>query len=200
MQIQRVDWYGTLAKRVQQQRDLSSMQETDLMWQTQPPAMTRLHCLLLDCSGSMLARRNLSLAKGLLQHWVQQLYQHREHLMVIGFGGDKVTLLQPARKAVAFNEHWIQAIRGGGGTPVVDAVAKADILLRNARRKQSELQTALWMLTDGRFQAMPEPPQQAQQCTIVDFEQNSVALGRARQIAQFWGAHYSRAGDWLTGP
>ena len=50
-----------------------------------------MHCLLLDCSGSMLKRSNLALAKGLLLRWSEQVYRQRGELAVIAFGYGGIT-------------------------------------------------------------------------------------------------------------
>lgn len=152
-----------------------------------------LHCLLLDCSASMLRRRQLALAKGLLLHWSAQLYRQRAEVAVIGFGGNGARLLQPPRKAVAVNERWIAAIDGGGATPVADALAQAEQLLQRERRRQPGRRLGLWLLTDGRFAELPPLPVGSDFCVVVDFEQAALPLGRARRLAERWRADYVRA-------
>ncbi|MCM8564420.1 vWA domain-containing protein [Thauera linaloolentis] len=154
-----------------------------------------LHCILLDCSASMLQGRRLALAKGLLLRWTAGFYRRREDLAVIGFSGQQARVLQPPRKAVAFNEAWIAAIPGGGGTPARSAVALADALLRKRRRSTPEQHVALWLLTDARFDDIPPRPRDADICTVVDFDDAAVALGRAARIGSAWGADVVRAAD-----
>ncbi len=154
-----------------------------------------LHCLVLDCSASMLRHRNLALAKGLLLHWVRHIYRQRAELAVIAFAGRQARILQPPTKAVAFNEQWIGAIRGGGGTPVVSGMQLAENLLRQVRRNTPDKKIGLWLLTDGRFSELPAPSALADFSVVVDFENAAVPLHRAERIAENWGAALLRAAD-----
>ena len=156
-----------------------------------------LHCILLDCSASMLRGKRLSLAKGILLRWTAEFYRRREDLAVIGFSGEQARVLQPPRKAVAFNEAWIAAIPGGGGTPAQSAVALADALLRKRRRAVPEQHVALWLLTDARFDDIPPRPRGANICMVVDFDDAAVTLDRATRIGAAWDAEVVRATDLL---
>lgn len=141
----------------------------------------------------MLQGRRLSLAKGLLLRWTAEFYRRREHLAVIGFSGRHARVLQPPRKAVAFNEAWIAAIPGGGATPACSAVELAERLLQQRRRKLPTQAVVLWLLTDARFSALPPRPRHADRCIVVDFDDAAVALGRAERIARAWDAELLRA-------
>ena len=136
----------------------------------------------------MLQGSRLALAKGLLLEWTAQFYRRREDLTVIAFAGNQARVLQPPRKAVAFNAAWIAKIAGGGATPARSAVALADSVLEKRRRSVPKQHIVLWLLTDARFDDLPPRPRHADVCTVVDFDDASVALGRARRIAQAWDA------------
>jgi magnesium chelatase subunit ChlD-like protein len=183
-----VDWQRTLAAKGR-----ARLAPEHLRFRRQPVAAGRLHCLVLDCSGSMLKHDNLSLAKGLLLGWTQWLYRQRAELAVIGFGGGGARVLQPPRRAVAFNDDWIGGIGGGGGTPVADALKLAQRLMAQSRRRTPGRQQGLWLLTDGRFNALPPRPRHADFCVVVDFERDAVALGRAARIAGLWQAEHVHA-------
>jgi magnesium chelatase subunit ChlD-like protein len=154
-----------------------------------------LHCLLLDCSGSMLKRSNLALAKGLLLRWSEQIYRQRGELAVIGFAGNQARLLQRPHKAVAYSDAWIAAIGGGGGSPLASGLALAERTLARVRKSAPGKRIGLWLLSDGRFSQLPARPRQADFCVLVDFENQPVPLGRAAQIARLWGAEHVRAAD-----
>lgn len=143
----------------------------------------------------MLQSSRLSLAKGLLLEWTAQFYRRREDLAVIGFAGTQARVLQPPRKAVAFNEAWIAEIAGGGATPARSAVALADAVLSKRRHNVPGQHIAVWLLTDARFDDLPPRPRHADVCTVVDFDDAAVALGRAARIAQAWGAECWLATD-----
>ena len=157
-----------------------------------------LLCLVLDCSASMLAGRNLALAKGLLLAWAEHIYQQRAYLCVIGFGGSEARVLQAPRKAARINTHWIAPISGGGGTPLLKGLALAERMLAQARKKNPRQFTSLWLLTDGRFPYLPPRPLHADTCAVVDFENAPVRLGRAQQLAQRWQGDYRHAQEFSS--
>ena len=145
----------------------------------------------------MLLGENLSRAKTLLLHWSQTLYRQRAKLCVIAFSGHQARVLQSPCKASGFNEHWIEPITGGGGTPVESSLTTAANLLRATRMKSPEQKIGLWLLTDGRFKSLPARPAHANFCTVVDFEDNAVPLRRALKLSQSWKADYLHAAQML---
>jgi len=169
-----------------------------LRFQQQAAEAGTLHCLVLDCSGSMLKRRNLALAKGLLLRWSEQVYRQRGELMVIGFAAGQARLLCKPQKARSSNHAWIDAIGGGGGSPVAAALELAERTLVRERRNARGKRIGLWLLSDGRFDPLPARPPSADFCVVVDFENASVPLGRAAQIARSWGAECVPAKNLLT--
>ena len=167
-----------------------------LRFQPRASSSGELHCLLLDCSGSMLKRHNLGLAKGLLVQLSEQLYRRRSELAVIIFAGRQAQVLQAPRRVAAFNEAWIAPIGAGGGSPLASGVEQAERLLAQARRRVPGQRRYLWLLSDGRFQALPTRPLHVDECLVVDFDNASVPLGRAARIAERWQAQYCRAEQW----
>ncbi|MCY1495921.1 cobaltochelatase subunit [compost metagenome] len=190
----RIHWPRSLLKKANQRLRLEHLQ-----FQRQASGAGELHCLLLDCSASMLKRHNLALAKGLLLHWTRQLYRRRSELAVIAFAGRHARVLQAPQRVAAFNERWIEPIGGGGGSPVASGLALAEQLLRQARRAAPGKHLQLWLLSDGRFAQLPARPQGADRCVVVDFDNAAVPLGRAAQLARLWQAEYLRAAELLVG-
>ncbi len=189
---QRIHWSRTLLNK-----KAAPLLVEHLHFQRQAGEDGLLHCLLLDCSGSMLKRSNLALAKGLLLRWSEQIYRQRGELAVIGFAGNQARLLQPPQKAVPYNDAWIAAIGGGGGSPAVNAVQLAEQTLAKVRKATPGKQIGLWLLSDGRFSQLPARPRHADFCVVVDFENQPLPLGRAAQIARLWDAEHLRAVDLL---
>jgi len=176
------------------------LQARDLRYRPQPVGSNTLHCVLLDMSASMLRGEKLALAKGCLLALTESFYRRREHLAVIGFSGNEARLLQAPAKATAFNADWIRPLRGGGGTPLASAMALAERLLQRARSASSGQLLSVWLLTDGRFAALPARPRLADSCQIVDFETEAIALQRCRRLAQDWDAQWICAAQWQSGP
>ncbi|WP_243632273.1 vWA domain-containing protein [Parazoarcus communis] len=189
----RIDWLRTLVAK-----GPAMLARQHLRHRPPPAGGATLYCLLLDCSASMLRSRRLALAKGLLLEWAAERYRRREPFAVIGFGGKGARVLQAPRKAVAFNERWIAPIAGGGGSPADAAVALADQLLARRRRSKPDERFVVCLLSDVRFTALPPRPQQADHCTIIDFDEGPLALGRARQLARAWQADHRSAAELVS--
>ncbi len=154
-----------------------------------------LHCVLIDQSASMLRGHQLAWAKGCLLALTEQVYQRRERLAVIGFGGTDARLLQAPGKVAAFNAAWIAPLGGGGATPIEAALRMlSDVMARDAKRTPAPV--TLWLLTDGRFDPLPERPPHIDACHIVDFEGDGLRLRRCAQLAKAWDARLSQAHDW----
>jgi magnesium chelatase subunit I len=184
----RVDWPRTLVNKADR-----PLCREHLRYRRRAAPGNFLYCLVLDCSASMLRGGALSFAKGLLLRWSQGIYRQRARLAVITFSGGTARLAQPPARPAACNESWIRALAGGGATPVMAAMKLAASLLRRERRRDPGQDIGLWLLTDGRFEALPPRPEDADFCVVVDFEDAPVPLRRAARIAAAW-ARNRRAG------
>jgi magnesium chelatase subunit ChlD-like protein len=180
------NWPATLAAR-----GAAPLAPQHLRRRPQPPSSQRLHCFVLDCSGSMAAGGALARAKGVLLALMEQAYRRRERVALLSFAGTRVELRLPPRKAAAWNDDWVNAIGAGGGTPLGPAIAQAAQLLARGGGEGW-----LWLLTDGRARDWPARPAEAAQLRVVDFEQGRLRLGRAQALARAWGAECLRAEDW----
>jgi magnesium chelatase subunit ChlD-like protein len=169
------------------------LQLRDLRYRPQPLGSNTLHCVLLDMSASMLRGEKLALAKGCLLALTERVYRRREHLAVIGFGGNEARLLQAPGKVATFNAVWIAPLRGGGATPGESALQLAQTLMQRSRKASTVQNLSLWLLTDGRFAALPARPALADSCHIVDFENEAVALRRCQRLARDWDAQWIAA-------
>ena len=140
----------------------------------------------------MVRHGGLALAKGLLLAWSRQLGSRRERLAVIGFAGEGARLLK-APEVAAGNLAWLDAVPGGGGTPLAAGIDLAEAILCRLKRRTPALKAACWLLSDGRFTHFPRAPARADWCALVDCEQSAVAAGRCRALARHWGAAYFSA-------
>jgi Mg-chelatase subunit ChlI len=179
----RIHWPRTLLQKANQ-----PLTREHLRFQRRAAAGSVLHCLVLDCSASMLCSNALSLAKGLLLRLANRLYHQRAELAVIAFNGQGAKLVQPPGKAIAFNENWIRPLAGSGGTPILSGLRLAEKILQTIRRRTPDKHLGLWLLTDGRFPGTPPRPEPADFRVVVDFEAAALPLGRAGHIASAWQA------------
>ena len=118
----------------------------------QPVALrpARLHCIVLDTSGSMRRNGRLALAKGHAAFMIEQAARLGDDVALLRFGGQGVELLLPPGPARAAGSLRLRPLGGGGGTPLAEALVQADRLLQRALRRNGPAECWLWLLTDGR--------------------------------------------------
>lgn len=154
-----------------------------------------LHCVVLDCSGSMLSGKRLSIAKGIVVKLFDRAYAERAEVALVCFGGTEAHVRREPGAAHWWNDRWLAPVGGGGGTPLAKGVAMASNVLAKARRARPSQQRFLWLLTDGRTPDVPARPVDADRIVVVDFESASVKLGRCVTLADAWQADYTTLND-----
>ncbi|WP_323745928.1 vWA domain-containing protein [Diaphorobacter caeni] len=174
-----MDWPRTLVARGAEKLALGHLRFRDM-----ERVSARLHCVLLDCSSSMVTTGALARAKGVLLDLFREAYLRREHVALICFGGEGVQLRLAPCKAGAWSDDWIAPIGGGGGTPLAEALGRADDLL--AAHGGGGTQGWLWLLSDARTRELPRRPVHADAIRVLDFESGRVRLKRARMLAEAW--------------
>ena len=152
--------------------------------------VARLHCIVLDTSGSMRRGGRLSLAKGHAALLIEQAARLGDDVALLRFGGQGVELLLPPGRARAAGSLLLRPVGGGGGTPLAEALAQAEQLLQRALRRDGPTECWLWLLTDGRTLEPPQVPKSAQRRVILDFDEPVQGLGRCADWAKQWSAEY----------
>jgi magnesium chelatase subunit ChlD-like protein len=154
---------------------------------------SRLHCIVLDTSGSMRQRGRLALAKGYASFMIEQAARQGDDVALLRFGGEGVELLLPPGRARLSGSQRLRPLGGGGGTPLAAALAQAERLLQRTLRVSGPSECWLWLLTDGRTLEQPQAPLTPQHLVIVDFDDPKKNLGRCAVWATRWGAEHHLA-------
>lgn len=182
--MQSIDWVRTLAARGQQR-----LQAAHIQRQTAEHYHTAMHCIVLDCSASMLHSGALAQAKGVLLALLQSIYQQRAHASLLCFGGQGLQWRLRTQRPPAWNDSWLAPIGGGGHSPLAQALSEADCALQTAKRYPLTART-LWLLSDGRVPSLPAMPEHAAQIHLIDCELTRIPLARMAQLAQQWQCGY----------
>ncbi|MGO2007936.1 AAA family ATPase [Vreelandella alkaliphila] len=148
------------------------------------------HLVLLDTSGSTLGQRLLGQAKGLVESLVGQAYAAREQVAVLGFGNGGVVSLLSRRRAPKNARGTLDHAKGGGGTPLREAIVEAKRLIQQWQRREPGLQVRTYLITDGRTRESVDDLAPLGDCLLVDTEQSRVKRGQGVRIAQQLGARY----------
>ena len=183
-QAPRPDWFATLVEH----RGRRPWRR--LCYRRPRSGQPMLHLVLLDTSASTLGRRLLGRAKGVVDALARRAYAAREQIAVLGFGNDGVATLQPRRRAPRDLLERLDAVPGGGGTPLREAVQQAAHLVRRWRRQDAGLHVRTYLITDGRTRQPLSGLPPLGDCVVVDTETAAVKRGRGRDIARALGADY----------
>jgi magnesium chelatase subunit ChlD-like protein len=158
-----------------------------------------LHCLLIDCSASMLLSQQLAAAKGMLMQLIQMAYDQQADIAIVGFAGAEARVFvgpTRARPPTSIHaEEWLKPVRGGGATPLTRGVTTASRLLAQAKQSRSQQSTWLWLMTDGRSTESPSRPAAADNIVVIDCERGRVRLRGCLALARHWSAQYIDLGD-----
>ena len=180
-----IDWVTSLT-----QKGPSVLRREHLRPRRTPAYAPVVHCVLLDCSASMVRDGGLAMAKGLLLQMLRRFRRDRAEVALICFGGGQAEVRFGPAVPGGWNEQWVEPIGGGGGTPLALGLAAGERLLGGTTSKHPGTQGWLWLLSDGRTVERPPRPDHAAQTVVVDFEVARLALGGCRALANAWQAHY----------
>ncbi|PJX13959.1 magnesium chelatase [Halomonas sp. 141] len=148
------------------------------------------HLVLLDTSGSTLGQRLLGQAKGLVEALVTQAYATREQVAVLGFGNGGVMPILSRRRAPKNVRGTLDNAKGGGGTPLREAIIEAKRLIRQWQRREPGLRVRTYLITDGRTREHVDDLAPLEECLLIDTEQSRVKRGQGKRIALQLGARY----------
>ena len=177
----RVDWWRTLIAPVWPG-------EARLCFARPRPSRAWLTLVLLDTSASTLAYQALGRAKSAVLAVAEQTRARRETFALVTFGNQQTRLaIRPQRVCGNLKQH-LSRLPGGGGTPLADALATANQILRRERRAVDGC--SVYLFSDGRVALSHLPVPDFGAWTVVDTEQRRRPLGLARRLAQYLGADY----------
>jgi magnesium chelatase subunit D len=111
----------------------------------QPTATTTIFAV--DASGSAALHR-LAEAKGAVELLLADCYVRRDCVGLIAFRGAQAQTLLPPTRALARAKRCLDALPGGGGTPIASGLETALVLGREEARRGRRVQIVI--LTDGR--------------------------------------------------
>ena len=101
----------------------------------------------IDASGSAALER-LAEAKGAVELLLKDSYARRDHICVISFRDKRAQLQLPATRSLVRAKRELQALPGGGGTPLASALELA--LETSLQARQKGMTPTVVVLSDGR--------------------------------------------------
>lgn len=139
-------WQTIRSTASNQNRSLH-VRASDLRIKRYEETSDRVLIFAVDASGS-LAMTRLAEAKGAVELLLSDAYSRRDHVALLAFRGEGAEVLLPPTRSLVQTKRRLQALPGGGGTPLA---AGLKLALECAERSMRQGMTpTIVLLTDGR--------------------------------------------------
>ncbi|GIF03174.1 VWA domain-containing protein [Actinoplanes siamensis] len=143
---------------------------------------------VVDASGSMAARKRMTLVKTAVLSLLRDAYQRRDRIGMITFRGSDADVVLPPTSSHEVGVMRLAALRTGGRTPLAAGLRAAARTVATERRRDPRRRPLLVLVTDGRATSGPDPLLLAPALTgvatvVVDCESGPIKLGLAGKLA-----------------
>jgi magnesium chelatase subunit D len=143
---------------------------------------------VVDASGSMAARRRMTVVKTAVLSLLRDAYQRRDRVGMITFRGRDAEQVLPPTSSHEVGVLRLASLRTGGRTPLAAGLRAAATTLATERRRDPRRRPLLIVVTDGRATSGPDPATVAPAlagvaAVVVDCESGPIRLGLARRLA-----------------
>ncbi|MFI7603192.1 VWA domain-containing protein [Actinoplanes sp. NPDC049681] len=143
---------------------------------------------VVDASGSMAARKRMTVVKTAVLSLLRDAYQRRDRIGMITFRGSTAEQVLPPTSSHEVGVLRLASLRTGGRTPLAAGLRTAAATIATERRRDPRRRPLLIVVTDGRATSGADPalmaPALAGVATVVvDCESGPVRLGLARRLA-----------------
>jgi magnesium chelatase subunit D len=143
---------------------------------------------VVDASGSMAARKRMTVVKTAVLSLLRDAYQRRDRVGMITFRGREAEQVLPPTSSHEVGVLRLAGLRTGGRTPLAAGLRRAAATIATERRRDPRRRPLLIVVTDGRATSGPDPVEVAPAlrgvaAVVVDCESGPVRLGLARRLA-----------------
>ena len=126
------------------------LQEEDLRFKQRERKMGHLAVFVVDCSGSMGAKRRMIETKGAILSLLIDCYEKRDKVSMIAFRKDRAEIVLPPTNSVELASKRLEQMPVGGKTPLGAGLLKTFELLRKTRLKEPHTRIVVVIVSDGR--------------------------------------------------
>ena len=143
---------------------------------------------VVDASGSMAARKRMTVVKTAVLSLLRDAYQRRDRIGMITFRGHGAEQVLPPTSSHEVGVLRLASLRTGGRTPLAAGLRAAAATIATERRRDPRRRPLLIVVTDGRATSGPDPVTVAPAlagvaAVVVDCESGPIRLGLARRLA-----------------
>ena len=166
----------------------TTVQARDLREAVHVGREANLVLFVVDASGSMAARKRMTVVKTAVLSLLRDAYQRRDRVGMITFRGSGAEQVLPPTSSHEVGVLRLAGLRTGGRTPLAAGLRAAAATIAIERRRDPRRRPLLIVVTDGRATSGPDPVLVAPAlagvaAVVVDCESGPVRLGLARRLA-----------------
>jgi magnesium chelatase subunit D len=174
-------------------RRMGVVQPRDLREAVHVGREANLVLFVVDASGSMAARKRMTVVKTAVLSLLRDAYQRRDRIGMITFRGSTADQVLPPTSSHEVGVLRLAGLRTGGRTPLAAGLRAAAATIATERRRDPRRRPLLIVVTDGRATSGPDPVLVAPAlagvaAVVVDCEAGPIRLGLARRLAAALGA------------
>ena len=149
---------------------------------------SNLVLFVVDASGSMAARRRMTVVKTAVLSLLRDAYQRRDRIGMITFRGHAAEVVLPPTSSHEVGVLRLASLRTGGRTPLAEGLRTAAATIATERRRDPRRRPLLIVVTDGRATSGPDPALVAPalagvSAVVVDCESGPIRLRLAARLA-----------------
>ncbi|WP_250004052.1 VWA domain-containing protein [Actinoplanes sp. M2I2] len=149
---------------------------------------SNLVLFVVDASGSMAARKRMTVVKTAVLSLLRDAYQRRDRIGMITFRGHTAEQVLPPTSSHEVGVLRLAALRTGGRTPLAEGLRTAAATIATERRRDPRRRPLLIVVTDGRATSGPDPATVAPalrgvSTVVVDCESGPIRLRLAARLA-----------------
>ena len=177
----------------------------DLRQKIRESRVGNLVVFLVDSSGSMGARQRIVAAKGAVISLLMDAYQRRDRVAMIAFRGAQSEVILPPTGSPKLAQQRLDNLPTGGRTPLAQALADAQRLIRQQRQRSPDTPPLLTIVSDCRanvgmsgngdpyddaLRICEELRQDKVQAIVLDPAPRSNRFGLVERVAEALGGEY----------
>lgn len=202
------------ARRAENPTNLAvQLRPVDLREKQRQTPTQHLVVFVVDSSGSMGNYEQMSMVKGAILSLLEEAYQSRDRVSLIGFRQDCADVVLPPTSDVQRATRSLADMPTGGRTPLAAGLEMGLELIQREQQKQSDIVPFLVIITDGRpnytdsdnlpLQDALDRADRIRRADVsavcFDTETGPVQLGHVAKLADRMGAEYHALQDFTPG-
>jgi magnesium chelatase subunit D len=180
----------------------------DLREKVRAKKVSSVIVFVVDCSGSMAARRGMELVKATVMALLEDSYQKRDKVGFVAVAGEKAKILLHPTSSVELAAKYLRNLPTEGKTPLSDGLYKGLQILKTQLWKNRSIIPVMVLVSDGRgnvpifadvkqeaVSLASEVKKRGINLVVIDTDDGFLNLGYNKEIAEAGNGKYYRLNE-----